>query len=292
MPYKWTARAETRLRKAVSSYNAAITRREKELDNQGLSDYKIGLPARTTIEETKKRIHSKNDYRRIVGYASDEKRGRTSELNRILKKNDPHALDIKITAEGAVTTKYKDEKMKRDERAVDKRRKNAKKNFETSLYKGDKAYDLGNMSSAERAALLNGTDIPNGGEYDPDYDQGYTPQELYDDYARFISNERDTGATTAKLDTWLGVWQDPSNFHSAMPGYDDVVSALKWLAENRIDVLGKMFDEGRDEMQPMYIYIGDNRNPYADIAYVSRHDRAVKYITGVASSVGWSAEDE
>ena len=288
MAYRWNATNTARLRSAVRSYNAAITRREKELAAAGLEDYAQFLPKRTTVAETKKRIHDKNDYRRIVGYSSDEKRGRTSELNRILKKNDARALEVIETAEGAITTKYTHDKLRRDKAAKRRRDNRIIRNLGRKLTPADTAFDLDGMSEAEQAAFLNGSGVHlDDGEYDASYDEGYSPQELYDFDVSDAAGDAEGYTVWEYLENWLESWTDPANQHMGLPGFADVVDALQWMAVHARDFLEKLFVTGRDEMDIGFLVVSPSSTGYDDLPTESRHSRVVGFVTDAAHAAGW-----
>ena len=73
-----------------------------------------------------------------------------------------------------------------------------------------------------------------------------------------------------------------------MGRYEEMIQAIDWMQSHRPDVLSKMFDSGRDELDPQYITeSGGTSNPYVNIPYETRHMRAVQYVTGMARRAGW-----
>lgn len=285
----WNAARLKRLASAVRAYNAAITRKQNYYRSIGAPNLSRFLPQRVTTSSVMARITNVNDFRRIVGYANDAKRGRSSELTRILKSVNPNALDLVRTDRGAITTKYAKREKELNKRAVKRQALATKKNVETEFYDGDEFVDLVNISDPEYATLVNGTDLAQDeGEPDDSVEDidAQTKEEWEQEDAR---NKRAQVTPTAMYEVYRGVWTDPINMHSEMPGYQALIDALDWLAENKTDVLNKMFALGRDELDPDYITVsGGEKNPYVMTPYDVRHMRAVDYIVGKARSVGYA----
>lgn len=286
--FNWTPGRLARLRSAVRSFNAALTRRARELESQGLGHLVRFLPDRATVEGVKSRVTDVNAFRRIVGYRSDIKRGRTSELTRILRSVDPHALDVVGSEEEGYTTSYARHQRELDERAIRRAARRTAADVSSELFPGDTAYDLDSMSAPELGAIASDTEIPlPGGEADDSVEDvdASTLNRWREEDAR---EKRAKVEPVAMYDTYMAVWTDPANMHESMPGYKDMVDALEWLATYRTDVLNKMFSIGRDEMDPRYITTsGGANNPYVNTPYETRHMRAVDYVTDMARKVGY-----
>ena len=285
----WNAARLKRLASAVRAYNGAITRKQNYYRSIGAPNLSRFLPQRVTTSSVMARITNVNDFRRIVGYANDAKRGRSSELTRILKSVNPNALDLVRTDSGAITTKYSKREKELNKRAVKRQAFATRKNVETEFYDGDEFVDFANLSDSEYGVLVNGTDLAQD-EGEPDYSvediDVQTKEEWEQEDAR---NKRAQVTPTAMYEVYKGVWTDPINMHSEMPGYQALIDALDWLAENKTDVLNKMFALGRDELDPDYITVsGGEKNPYVMTPYDVRHMRAVDYIVGKARSVGYA----
>ena len=285
----WNAARLKRLASAVRAYNGAITRKQNYYRSIGAPNLSRFLPQRVTTSSVMARITNVNDFRRIVGYANDAKRGRSSELTRILKSVNPNALDLVRTDRGAITTKYAKREKELNKRAVKRQALATRKNVETEFYDGDEFVDLVNISDPEYATLVNGTDLAQDeGEPDDSVEDidAQTKEEWEQEDAR---NKRAQVTPTAMYEVYRGVWTDPVNMHAEMPGYKALIDALDWLAENKTDVLNKMFALGRDELDPDYITIsGGEKNPYVMTPYDVRHMRAVDYIVGKARSAGYA----
>ena len=285
----WNAARLKRLASAVRAYNSAITRKQNYYRSIGAPNLSRFLPQRVTTSSVMARITNVNDFRRIVGYANDAKRGRSSELTRILKSVNPNALDLVRTDRGAITTKYAKREKELNKRAVKRQALATRKNVETEFYDGDEFVDLVNISDPEYATLVNGTDLAQDeGEPDDSVEDidAQTKEEWEQEDAR---NKRAQVTPTAMYEVYRGVWTDPVNMHSEMPGYQALIDALDWLAENKTDVLNKMFALGRDELDPDYITVsGGEKNPYVMTPYDVRHMRAVDYIVGKARSAGYA----
>lgn len=285
----WNAARLKRLASAVRAYNGAITRKQNYYRSIGAPNLSRFLPQRVTTSSVMARITNVNDFRRIVGYANDAKRGRSSELTRILKSVNPNALDLVRTDSGAITTKYAKREKELNKRAVKRQALATRKNVETEFYDGDEFVDFVNISDPEYATLVNGTDLAQDeGEPDDSVEDidAQTKEEWEQEDAR---NKRAQVTPTAMYEVYRGVWTDPINMHSEMPGYQALIDALDWLAENKTDVLNKMFALGRDELDPDYITVsGGEKNPYVMTPYDVRHMRAVDYIVGKARSAGYA----
>lgn len=286
--FNWTPSRLARLRSAVRSFNAALTRRAKELESQGMGHLARFLPERATVEGIKSRVTDANAFRRIVGYRNDARRGRTSELSRILRSVDPHALDVVGSEDAGYTTAYARRQRELDERAIRRAARRTVEDVSSELFPGDTAYDLDSMSAPELGAIASDTEIPiPGGEADDSVEDvdASTLNRWREEDAR---EKRAKVEPVAMYDTYMAVWTDPANMHESLPGYRDMVDALEWLATYRTDVLNKMFSIGRDEMDPRYITTsGGANNPYVNTPYETRHMRAVEYVTDMARKVGY-----
>lgn len=286
--FNWTPGRLSRLRSAVRSFNAALTRRARELESQGLGHLARFLPDRATVEGIKGRVTDVNAFRRIVGYRNDAKRGRTSELSRILRSVDPHALDVVGSEDAGYTTAYARRQRELDERAIRRSAKRTVADVSTELFPGDTAYDLDAMSAPEFGAIASDTEIPlPGGEPDDSVEDvdASTLNRWREEDAR---EKRASIEPVSMYDTYMAVWTDPANMHDSMPGYQAMIDALEWMASHRTDVLNKMFTIGRDEMDPRYITTsGGANNPYVNIPYETRHMRAVDYATSMAERAGY-----
>lgn len=279
--FKWTKYRLDMLRSRVRAYNAAITRRERELGAAGMGELKASLPPRVTVDEVRSRVRNVNDFRRIVGYRSDAKRGRTSELTRILKRVNPHALDI-VESEGARTTVYSRNQRRLDERAVRRMRRDTYEDL------GLTPEDVRDMAGAEAGITMDDTDlaeddmgVPDDSTVDVDPD---TLGRWRDEDAR---RKRDTVRVDAMYHVYRSTWVHPNNFHSSMSGYNELLNALDWLADNRPRVLNAAFNSGVDELDPDFITDSGRNNPYINIDYEVRHHRAVRYIVGLAERNGY-----
>ena len=288
--YELSKTQRVRLRKAVSAYNAAITRRSKELEALGI-DGRYVLPKRLTQAEVAERIHSVQDFRRIVGYANDARRGRSSELTRILKSVNPDALELVRDSDGAVTTRYQQREMRYNRIAEKRAARKARRQMAEEMFKGDVSIDIDSLSDPARAVLYDGTAMMDDseGEWDDSYEdvdaQTKANWEFEDSRARRAAVE-----PHAMYQVYRDAWVNPANQHIQRPGYNALLDALDWLAIHRIEILNKMFNSGRDEIDIPYIVISGANNPYNSIPFDTRHERAVKFITGVAVDAGMGAD--
>lgn len=285
--FNWTASRLARLRSAVRAANAAITRRAKELSAAGLGDMVDLLPSRFSVQEIMGRVNNVNDFRRIVGYRNDARRGRTSELTRVLRTVRPDALDFTLE-NGTVTTNYSKREHEYDLRAIRRAREMSMRDMERPLFDGDVSFSPSEMEPEELGTLTTNNDLmpEDAGEPDEsavDVDEGTLNRWRQEDARR----KRSSVSVDSMYFVYRATWENPLNRHQDMPGYQDMLDALTWLLEHRPDVLNKMFNLGRDELDPWYITeSGGPSNPYANVPYETRHNRAVNYVVGVARGAG------
>ena len=285
-----TAFQLNRVRSAVRSYNAAITRKARELASNGLDDLIDFLPPKTSVEAVKSRIRTKNDFRRIVGYANDKKRGRPSELDRVLKSVRPDALDFKEDERGNPITNYQDREMKTMRIAEERKRRKEAADLSTPLFDGDSTVDISSLTGSELLTAVDNTDLipPDAGEVDDtvlDVDAATLARWQYEDLQR----KRYEATPPEMAEIYLNTWKAPANMHSSLPNYQILIDAMEYLYTYRPDVLVKMFNMGHDELDPMYITdSGGTANPYINIDYEVRHNRAVSMVLSYAIGAGFN----
>lgn len=287
--FNWTASRLNRLRSAVRAFNAAITRRERELDDEGQSILKGYLPSRVTVEGIMSRVHSVNDFRRIVGYKSDRKHRRYSELTRVLKTVNSDALDITTDELGRLTTKYSERQYKLDMRAIRRQRQRTFEDIGREFFEGDDAYDMDGLSPAKYGTLTSGNDLmpEDEGEADDSYTD-IDPDTLMRWEQEDASRKREQVAVDAMYEVYRDTWTAVSNRHADMGGYRELLDALDWMAENEPAYLNKLFALGYDELDPSYISeSGSENNPYVNTPYETRHNRAVRFVVDRAGKVGY-----
>ena len=287
--FNWTASRLNRLRSAVRAFNAAITRRERELDDEGQSILKGYLPSRVTVEGIMSRVHSVNDFRRIVGYKSDRKRHRYSELTRVLKSVNRDALDITTDELGRLTTKYSERQYKLDMRAIRRQRQKTLEDIGREFFEGDDAYDMDELSPAKYGTLTSDNDLmpEDEGEVDDSYTD-VDPDTLKRWEQEDASRKREQVAVDAMYEVYRSTWTAVSNRHADMGGYQELLGALDWMAENEPAYLNKLFALGYDELDPSYISAsGGENNPYVNTPYETRHNRAVRFVVDRARKVGY-----
>lgn len=287
--FNWTASRLNRLRSAVRAFNAAITRRERELDDEGQSILKGYLPSRVTVEGIMSRVHSVNDFRRIVGYKSDRKHRRYSELTRVLKTVNGDALDITTDELGRLTTKYSERQYNLDMRAIRRQRQKTLEDIGREFFEGDDAYDMDEVSPAKYGMLTSDNDLmpEDEGEVDDSYTD-VDPDTLKRWEQEDASRKREQVTVDAMYEVYRSTWTATDNRHSAMGGYQELLDALDWMAENGPAYLNKMFALGYDEFDPSYISeSGGENNPYVNTPYETRHNRAVRFVVDRARKVGY-----
>lgn len=275
--FVWNEFRRKRLASAVRAYNAAITRAQKALDAKNAGAYKVFLPDKITVAEVKSRINTQADFRRIVGYAADIKRGRTSELSRILKSVNPKALEIDYKRGD---TNYQYQETKYHQQAIKRERKRLVKNMQTELFEGDKLIDFDAMSAAELLTAttnnIMGDDLD--GEIDTTVEE--LSEEVYNKWRlEDARNKRAQITVTAQYYEYMEQWTNPKNKHSLISGYDTVIHDMEWLHDNAPDVLNKAFAGGYDELDiPFILFYPTKNNPYNNIDFEVRHNRVVKFI--------------
>lgn len=287
--FNWSVSRLARLRSAVRAFNAAITRRERELDDGGQSILKGYLPSRVTVEGIMSRVHSVNDFRRIVGYRSDRKHGRYSELTRVLKSVDRDALDITTDNLGRLTTKYSERQYKLDMQAIRRQRKKTLEAVSQEFFEGDDAYDLESLSPAKYGTLTTDNDLmpEDEGEFDDSYTD-VDPDTLKRWEQEDASRKREQVAPDAMYEVYRSAWTAVDNRHSDMAGYQELIDSLDWMADNDAAYLNKLFALGYDELDPSYISeSGGEGNPYVNTPYETRHNRAVRFVVDRARKVGY-----
>lgn len=287
--FNWSDSRLARLRSAVRAFNAAITRREHELDDEGQSILKGYLPSRVTVEGIMSRVHSVNDFRRIVGYKSDRRHGRYSELARVLKSVNRDALDITTDNLGRLTTKYSERQYKLDMRAIRRQRKKTLEAISQEFFEGDDAYDLESVSPAKYGTLTTDNDLMP--EDEGEFDDSYTDVDS-DTLKRWeqedASRKREQVAPDAMYEVYRSTWTATDNHHSDMAGYQELIDSLDWMADNDTAYLNKLFALGYDELDPSYISeSGGESNPYVNTPYETRHNRAVRFVVDRARKVGY-----
>lgn len=287
--FNWSSSRLARLRSAVRAFNAAITRRERELDDEGQSILKGYLPSRVTVEGIMSRVHSVNDFRRIVGYKSDRKHGRHSELTRVLKSVDRDALDITTDNLGRLTTKYSERQYKLDMQAIRRQRKKTLEAISQEFFEGDDAYDMESLSPAKYGTITADNDLMP--EDEGEFDDSYTDVDS-DTLKRWeqedASRKREQVSPDAMYEVYRSTWTATDNHHSDMAGYQELIDALDWMADNDTAYLNKLFALGYDELDPGYISeSGGEGNPYVNTPYETRHNRAVRFVMDRARKVGY-----
>ena len=261
----------------MRSFNAAITRQAKKLAESGMGHLIDNLPDKVTVQGIMDRVSDINDFRRIVGYANDWKR-RPSELQRILKKVDPSALEF--TDEGGILETVFDWKKHRRNIASIRRRR--------AKIMRDMGVDFDEMGPQERAALTSDNDMMDDdiGERDESWED--VDAETKERWRREDSQaKRESLRVSEMYELWMRFWESPSNMHQVLPGYSAVVDAMEWLRVNRPDVLNIMFEMGADELTPAYLVDSGKSNPYINIPFETRHSNVVDFVTANARRVGW-----
>lgn len=291
--FKWTPKRKARLASAVRAFNAAITKRAKELHAQGQDEFVEFLPKKVTTAEIKERIRNTNDFRRIVGYKSDIKRRRFSELTRILKQADPHALDFGTKPGEVYSTRYSLKQYQYNKLAINRTYEKLKYDLSRKQFQDDDYFDFDNMSEQEYATVTSNTDIRGEDEGERDDSVVDVDEDTLNRWRQEDAEaKREQATPDAIAELYLKTWKDPMNQHHVMSGYQDMIDAIEWLIEHNTAALNKMFNSGRDEIDIPYIIPSERNNPYQNIDFEARHHRAVRYVTNYARHSGWRKPDE
>lgn len=275
--FRWTKARSARLAEAVRAYNAAITREAKKLEAAGRPDLAARLPERASVAAIRAEIHDVNDFRRIVGYRSDLKRGRTSRLTRILRSVRPDAMRFVTDDSGAPITVYEKREYRYDRAAITRIQRRNRKAMESKLAEGDEAVGLGGLSSPGYGAATVNTDLIGGdeGEYDSSYDEAIPPETLDGWRREDARKQRARDSVSSIYDEYLGTWRNPNYLHDVRPGYEELIRCVTALYESNPLYLMKLFNSGAPEVDPGYLIPSDTK--YAGIDFDSRHRRAVAY---------------
>ena len=145
------------------------------------------------------------------------------------------------------------------------------------------------VSPAKYGTLTSDNDLMPEDEGEPD--DTYTdidPDTLKRWEQEDASRKREQVAPDAMYEVYRVTWTATDNRHSAMGGYQELLDALDWLAENESAYLNKLFALGYDELDPSYISeSGGENNPYVNTPYETRHNRAVRFVVDRARKVGY-----
>lgn len=279
MSFNWNEYRLNRLRSAVRAYNSTITKRINDLSNVGLtSDAEMlkKLQPKKTIESVQKRINNVNDFRRIVGYSNDRRMNRPSELDRILKSVNPHALDLvpSNNPRGGLDTLYNNLNNKQYDEDQEDYAKQQRDDFGKPLYKGDdKTTPLEDMTPQEKANAIDNTDMTLSDEGERDTSVEDLEPEVYNGWdAEDKQNYASSVTLTSKFDEYMAELTSTEWHHRFREGYLAFVDALNWLAENRPRIVNKIFNAGYDWADPPYLY--ESGGPYDQIPIDYRYSRA------------------
>lgn len=282
--FVWNAFRLRRAKNAIRSFNYYIDKAAKKLNAAGMGDYVGYLPHKMTLKQLKAEIFSEADFRRIVGYKGDAKRGKWSRMERVKR---PDAMDFEETPDGGVATKYDMREERNNRRANERRTAKRRKAQETKMYDGDDVYNFDNMSAEEYARHMSDNDLllPDEGELD-DSVEDIDPETKRRWEREDEERKRWQSSVGAMYEKYRDAWTAPENMHESMGGYDRLLEALDWLYENAPNVLDKLFNGGYNEMDIQYIVIsGGPSNPYIETPYDTRHKRAVDFLTKRADMV-------
>lgn len=180
---KWTANQVRRIRKAVSSYNSAITRMYS-------SGKYSSLPNKTTVEREMGLIETR-----------DELRQRERELGRILVKNKADAAEPVILGT-EVVPKYLADEIKLAVRAINERRRKIR----TKLF--GEFEEMTNQEAATRQANKNIRDLneeyyTDGDDLDDLFEEKYPKTFQYAENYKQVWMEYNGDATVPDIIEWF-----------------------------------------------------------------------------------------
>lgn len=275
---------------AVRAYNRAITMQERVNIAAG-EEWKNGfLPERVTVADVRERIHDVNDYRRIVGYRNDAAHGRPSELDRVLKKVNPTALDVVGDENGEPVTRYVKKEVKYAARQKERARKRNAEIVEKKYL--DHIAGLTSLPAPEpiepsfAEELLSYSEsayVPTDAGF---VDEDYYQEETYNDELRRLQLENARESVSGRYDEFLALWTDDSMGHQELDGYDDVMDAMRWMWENYPGDLGYLLDEEVTQNDWLYESPKSHTN-YYNKGFERRHSETVDKVIETAESLGW-----
>lgn len=215
---RWTPAQKARLRTAITKYNRAVTRLEKQYE-QGVFDY---IPRKTTVEKEMGRIHTRQDLYQ-----------REKELLRILKTNNPDAQNP-VEYMGRIVPKYLAKEIEYAKRVINaERRKSRLANYPS--------WD--EMTAQERAeAKAKGNIDDLHGEY-------YSGEDLED-----LVDQKYRESDAAYFQEYVDAW----HAYCAIRSFEDeVVENIEWLLDNRPGAIRQILDRGDYQAKIEYIYEQD-----------------------------------
>ena len=239
----WNANQMRRIRQAVSSYNAAITR----MDKSGLYDV---LPNRTSVEREMELIETR-----------DELRQRERELGRILVKNKQDALDP-VYMDGVVAPKYLTDEIKLAVRTINERRKQQR---EALLARGN------TFRVSEDITPITYEDMTPAQEYTM-----YSNKNLQDLHEEDYFDGDDLDDVWSEM--YPQTYKYAENYKAAWEEYngDPIVSeVIDYMAEHYPEELNMIFESGDDEVDINYIYSNEKSSDRTPMTL--RHDNIIRY---------------
>lgn len=248
------------------------------------------LPDRVSVSDVRDRIHDVNDYRRIVGYKNDAAHGRPSELDRVLKKVNPTALDVVADENGEPVTRYVKKEVKYATRQKERARKRHAEIAERK-YLEDMAAQTSLPApepiepsfAEELLGYSESAYVPTDAGY---VDDDYYQEETYNDELRRLHQESARESVSGRYDEFLAIWTDDSMGHHDLDGYDDVMDALRWMWENQPGELGYLLDDEVTQNDWLYESPKSHTN-YYNKNFEKRHYETVDKVIETAEYLGW-----
>lgn len=245
---RWNEIQTSMLKKAVSQYNAAITRMIKSGKYDEVPNY-------TDYEVEKKRITRMGNRRFLYQ--------RVKELGRILVKNKPDTLaqvTKNINGQEIVIPKYLDREIKNSKRVVNRRREELLKTI---------APNFDSLTKIQQSNLMANKNL--------------TPIDMNDEY---YSGDDLEDLTSEKYFSWLTYADNYMNTLDSMSEWQDVRARIEHIILKLQDnprALVEVFESNADEATIEYLYLS-----YKDHSksFDKRKNSVVKFWEGVAARYG------
>ena len=255
----WNANQEARLRKAVSSYNAAVTRMAK-------SGKYTAVPNKTTFEQEKSRIETR-----------DELRQREKELGRILVKNKKDAnepVNVGSDEMPFIVPKYMKDEISLAVKSINKERLQRRLRLFTDA--GDVSKEL-----AQKGGMI----VTEHGYVDPrtgEVIDALGKATAYSDKNLNPLNEDNYRDGDDLDDVWdekyPQTYKYAEQYKEAWMAYNGdpmVLEVIDYMADHYPDELKDIFDSGDDEVEINFIY--DTSKSSDKTPTVMRHNAIKEY---------------
>lgn len=263
------------LKRKMNAFNRELKKAKQHNITVGKDYLNEYLPGEFTVEFLNDVIRSEDDFYRWV-----------DDGGVLDKAKDSSTFDVLVSPDGTRKSRFSKELQEENKEIMEAERARQVQNLGTELYEGDEVMDVSTMSETQKATLYADNDLlpDDVGERDrtvEDVDEATRARWETEDAMREVSRAN----VSAKFDEYYGVWTSAKSRHMGMPQGKVVADNLTWLYEHRPDVLEKMFNSGKDEMQVDYIYLTPSNKAWANIPHDERHENVVNYITSKFNEV-------